>query len=368
MRRSFLLFIMIMAGLLFSAMAVEAQDKIRAEGTAAILNNRVDIARDKAIDNAQRSAVERVMGVMISSSTDVENFQVKMDRILSESNGFINAYKIIKEERSGDSYDVTIEADVGAGKLKDRMEAIHLIMARKSKPRLMIIFGGQGQKDAIVEAAVARYFIAQGFKLVDAEVVKSDKEIQILQSPTVQSRQMASVAQRYGAEILILGRVEVTSRSFKMGDVEVQSSDVAISGKVVNGDTGEILATDSKARKGEFKTVAEEAATELAKQMKEEILERWSSELTNAVTVKVIVSGLNTYQDLLRFKEILTAEIRGFKEMYQRSYRRGQVELDIEVKGNAQGVADDLAAIMLNHRKVNIQEITTNRIKATLLP
>ena len=46
MRRSFLLFIMIMAGLLFSAMAVEAQDKIRAEGTAAILNNRVDIARD----------------------------------------------------------------------------------------------------------------------------------------------------------------------------------------------------------------------------------------------------------------------------------------------------------------------------------
>jgi hypothetical protein len=52
--------------------------------------------------------------------------------------------------------------------------------------------------------------------------------------------------------------------------------------------------------------------------------------------------------------------------MQQRSYAQGQVELDLEVKGNTQGVADDLSVLKLNQREVNIQEITQNSIKASL--
>ncbi|MCX5857876.1 MAG: flagellar assembly protein T N-terminal domain-containing protein [Deltaproteobacteria bacterium] len=363
--RRFLLFLVILIGFLPPSVAA-GQDRVRAEGMASIVNNRVDSARDRAIDSAQRNAVERVAGIMVSSSTEVENFQVKMDRILSESKGFITSYKILKEERERDLYEVHIEAVVETGRLKDRLEAVRLIVARKSKPRLMILFSEQAQKDAIAEAAMARYFMAQGFKLVDAEVARKSRDMKALQA-TADRQQLTGIAQRYGAEVLILGRVEVASKSFKMGDVEIQSSEVAVSGKVVNGDTGEILASDSKNRKGEFKTVTEETALDLAKQMKEEILERWSSELTNTVTVKLVVSGLN-YGDLSRFKEILNTEIRGLKELQQRSYARGQVELDLEVKGNTQNVADDLSTIMLNQRKVSILEITQNTIKASLSP
>ena len=364
--RRFLVFLVILIGFLPPSIAA-GQDRIRAEGMASIVNNRVDIARDRAIDNAQRNAVERVVGVMISSSTEVENFQVKMDRILSESKGFITSYKILKEEKEKDLYEVHIEAVVETGRLKDRLEAVQLIMARKSKPRLMILFNEQAQKDAIAEAAMARYFMAQGFKLVDAEVARKNRDVQNLQAGA-DRQQLTGIAQRYGAEVLIIGRVEVTSKSFKLGDVEIQSSEVAVSGKVVNGDTGEILASDSKSRKGEFKEVTEDTAIDLAKQMKEEILERWSSELTNTVTIKLVVSGLNNYNDLSRFKEILNTEIRGLKELHQRSYERGQVELDLEVKGNTQNVADDLSTIMLNQRKVSILEITQNTIKASFSP
>jgi DNA-binding cell septation regulator SpoVG len=360
--RRFSFFLVICVGFLLPAVAA-GQEKVRAEGMASIMNNRVDIARDRAIDSAQRNAVERVVGVMVSSSTEVENFQVKMDRILSESKGFIKSYKIVKEGKEGDVYEVTIDAVVETGRLKDRLEAIQLILARKSKPRLMILFNEQVQKDAIAEAAMARYFMSQGFKLVDAGVARKNRDVQDLHD-SADRQQMTSIAQRYGAEVLILGRVEAASKSFKMGDVEVQSSDVAVSVKVVNGDTGEILASDSKSRRGEFKTVTEGASVDLAKQMKEEILERWSSELTNTVTVKLIVSGLQNYRDLSRFKEILNTEIRGLKEMNQRSYARGQVELDLEIKGNTQNVADDLSAITLDQKKVSVLEITQNRIKA----
>ena len=80
--------------------------------------------------------MEEKVGVMITSATEVENFQVKMDQILSELKGFINSYEIISEGKAGNSYKVQIEADVGAGRLRDRMAAIDLIMVRKSKPRL----------------------------------------------------------------------------------------------------------------------------------------------------------------------------------------------------------------------------------------
>jgi DNA-binding cell septation regulator SpoVG len=362
--RRFLFFLIVLIGFLSPA-AAPGQDHVRAEGMASIAGHRVDIARDRAIDSAQRNAVERIVGVMVSGSTEVENFQVKMDRILSESKGFISSYKIVKEKKEGDVYEVTIDAVVETGRLKDRLEAVQLILARKSKPRLMILFSEQVQKDAIAEAAMARYFMSQGFKLVDAAVARKNRDVQALHD-SADPRQMTSVARHYGAEVLILGRVEETKKSFRMGDVEVQSSDVAVSVKVVNGDTGEILASDSKSRRGEFKTVTEGASVDLAKQMKEEILERWSSELTNTVTVKLVVSGLHDYKDLSSFKDILNTQIRGLKELHQRSYARGQVELDLEVKGNTQNVADDLSAITLNQRKVSILEMTQNSIKASL--
>jgi hypothetical protein len=101
----------IFASLLWSVPMVSAQTKMRAEGMAVIMNNRVDIAREKALDGALRSAVEKVVGVMVTSSSEVENFQLKLDRILSESKGFISNYKIISEKRQGDQFEVTVEAE-----------------------------------------------------------------------------------------------------------------------------------------------------------------------------------------------------------------------------------------------------------------
>ena len=365
-------FFIILIGLGFMCGTVPAQDKILAEGMAAIHSNLVDIARDKAIDNAQRNAVERVVGVMITSSTEVENFQLKLDQILSESRGFINTYRVISEKREGDMYRVTIEADVGKGKLKERMDAVNLIMMRKSKPRLMIIFGGQAQKDAVAEAAMTRYFMSNGFKLVDAEIVRKNRKYEQLQTLAGDQKMLAEMSHSFGAEVVIIGSVDAAVNSFTVAGVEVSSNKVTVSVKVMNGDTGEIISTDSESKsapgmKGDFKLITEEVVVKLAKKMMEETLDRWSSELTNTVTVKLLVSGLDSYEDLMRFKNLLSMAVKGFKEMYQRSYVQGRVELDLEIKGNTQGLADDIAAITVSGGKVRIVKITQNQIEAMFL-
>ena len=353
--------------------AAQENNKVRAVGMATIHNNIVDIARDKAIDNALRNVVEKVVGVMVTGSTEVENFQLKMDRILSESKGFVENYRILSEKREGDSYEVNIEAEVGAGKLQDRLQAMQLLISRKSRPRLMVVFNEAGQKDAIAEAAMSKFFLAKGFKLVDSSIVKKSRgEINVAVSAT-NEKALSNLARTYGAEVVIFGSVEAVSNSFTVSGIEMFTNKVNVSVKVINGDTGDVITTGSESKsvpggKGDISRLAEEAAGKLAGKILEDTLERWSSELTNTTTIKLVVSGLDEYQDLVGFKDHLPLVLKGFKVLYQRSYQQGTVELDIEVKGDIQGVADDLSVFVMKGRKLKISAITQNMVKANFLP
>jgi len=352
----FLLFFFACPGILYGG------DKVRAQGMATIYHGAIDVARDKAIENALRNAVEEKAGVLIKSYTEVENFSVTMDQILSESKGFVNHYHVISEGKENNTYKVLIEAEIGEGRLKEKIDAIALVLARKSKPRLMVMISGEEQKIAPAEAAMIKYFMSQGFKVVDPRTIKKATWKNIDENPET----LAKMAREYGAEVVILGNLNVANRPFKMGDIEIVSSEVTLSGKAISGDTGEVITAGSKSQKGEWKKTTENVAKDLAKLLSENILEQWSHELTNVQTVKLIISGVNTYSDLTAIKELLSSRVKGVKQIHQRSYTQGRLELDLEVRGNTQGVADDLEAITHNGRKMAVKEITANRIEALL--
>jgi hypothetical protein len=59
--------------LTFSFTVVHAQYKVWTVDMATIYDNAVNIAKEKAIDNAQRKAVEEKVGLMIIGATEVEN-------------------------------------------------------------------------------------------------------------------------------------------------------------------------------------------------------------------------------------------------------------------------------------------------------
>lgn len=369
--------LLILAGMIVlcatSSGKAESKQTYRATGMATIHNNYVDIARDKAIDNALRNLVERVAGVMVTGSTEVENFQLKMDRILSESKGFIEGYQIVSEQRQGDTYEVTVEAEVGKGKLQDRLKASDLIINRKYKPRLMVIFGETAQKDSIAETAMTKIFLGKGFKLIDASIARKNRgELSAVVSST-DDKALANLVRAYGAEVIIAGSIEAATNPFTVSGVEMFSNKVDICVKVINADTGDVITTGTESLsrpgpKGDMRGITETAAKKLANRIMDETLEHWSGELTNSTTVKLRVSGLGGYEDLLDFKDQLPLAVKGFKDLYQRAYAQGAVELDLEVKGDVQGVADDLSALIAKGRKLTILSITQNMISATFLP
>mgnify|MGYP000877240227 CR=1 FL=1 len=358
-------FFLVMLFLAVSVFSADAQKKITAKGMAANQRN-MDIACSRALDEAQRNAVEQATGVMITSTTSVEDFQVKMDRILSESKGFINAYKVLSEKKAGTDCEVVIEADVSTGKLRDRMMAVNLIMARKSKPRVMLVF-----KDAVAEAVMAKYLLGHNFKLVDADVSSKNREYDRLKDAS-EARDIRGLAQHYGAEVIIVGTVSADSKSSTIYNIEMNKNTVVVTGKVINGDTGEIITTASETKsdnnmKGDYKALTEETSSKLISKLVDDVLENWSKELANTASVKLIVTGLDeeTLEDL---KAELGEEIKGLKEVNERFYAGGKAEFDLEVEGNAQDLARDLRKITVNKRKIKIKSRTQNRVEAVLLP
>lgn len=358
---------------LVASNSVYAQKIIQAQGVAAIHKGFVDIARDRAISDGQRRAVEQAVGVMIKNETLVENYQVISDKILSQSKGYIQSYEVVSEGREGDIYKVTIQAKVSTGQLRNDLEAIHLIIARKSKPRLMIVFSEKAQKDFIAEASMEKYFLSKGFKLVDSEIVRKNLEHESIKSLTDDPKAVVRIGHRFGAEVIVICSVETSSNPFQVGSVEMHSNSTTVSAKVINVDTSNIITTGSETKrlpgiKDFIQLTTEQASEMLASKLMDDIVRQWSSELTNWVEVKLFASGFQSYDELNSFKTLLTSQVRGIKEIRQRSYAQGRVELEVELRGDTQGLANDLARLDLNGRTIEIYEITQNRVEIRLSP
>ena len=103
------------------------------------------IARDLALRDAQRRAVEKGVGVYIDAETQLENLQVIEDSILSTSQGYLLPdYKILSEGMEFDGlYHLVLSAKVRLGKLSDDLvllDELHKtgLIKRADNPRIMI--------------------------------------------------------------------------------------------------------------------------------------------------------------------------------------------------------------------------------------
>jgi hypothetical protein len=84
--------------------------------------------------------------------------------------------------------------------------------------------------------------------------------------------------------------------------------------------------------------------------------------------VQMVISGINSYSSFVKFKDILQSRIRGVNGVFQRSFGSGVATLDIEIKGSAQSLADELTMINYDGFSVDIVEISQNSINVQMRP
>lgn len=355
-----------------SAAALDEPKEVVAIGVADGKSSR---ARDEAINDALRKAVEQGVGTFVTTELSVEQQKLVDERIYTESRGYIQSYKVIREGTEDDLYEVEISALVRMEKLAGDLQSIGLLIRKKQNPRVMVVIysrevnssfvGVSIEGNRHVENQVESGLLEKGFQLVDAGQVKRKKELEAFLLKGDPSR-AGKMARDFGAEVLIEGDVrrtfvderQVFGRSMRFFSNEVRF-------KALETDTGKILYSGYRTRPPSGAGALlplEESTSELIDEMITGILEQWRKDVFQAGSFQLSLSKIS-FRDLSRFKEGLQ-KIRGIGGLQVRSFQSGHALLEVKFQGSVEELAEKISAI--KSPSIEITGLQSNTIEITV--
>lgn len=360
---------------------------ITATGVGTIYQGDVAQARDRAIDDALRKAVEKALGTWIQSETVVQNYMLVEDKILNWSNGYVKNYAIVSERKTfGDVYEVVINAAVETAALARDQQAVQNILNKAGNPRIMIIFNEQNIGDANrfnffqvdmtqTETTLMEKFLDKGFEVVDPATVRANiKREQALAALEGDTKAAAAIGLQMQSDVIVTGKAiakKANTRMKILGDMK--SCQANLTARVVKADVGTVIATGSEHAAyphideitGGIEAI-KKAANKLGDKLIKKILDKWQDEFYNQTTVKLRVTGVASFSDLNSFKGILSTYFRGIKNINQRNFIAGTAELDVDITGNAEQLSRELERKSLDNFTVKLTRVSQNQINLIL--
>lgn len=387
--RPFLFTIVFLSLLASRASWAEETRFVTAEGVAAVQQGAIDIARDAAVEDAQKKAIEQAIGIFIDSQTQVENFQLISDNILSQVKGYVKRYNLIDERQDSGLLRVKINAEISLGKLSDDLSAIGILMARMHKPRTMILIAeqnigselrawwaeprGQETEIGVVENTFMDKFTEKGFEFIDHEAAA--KEIKVTpayRTPNLSTAQARSLGNQADAEVVIVGKALAKYYGEVGGGMKSAQAD--LSARAVRTDTGQVLAavtthaaavhiTDTSAGIEALRKVSSQAAEE----MLTKLLAAYSRETGGTRPVTITVTGLTKAQ-FVKFKDVLMHQVRGIRNLHERSFSGTTAKIQVDSKSSAQLLSDELALKDFGGFTVEVTGSTANSLELKVVP
>ena len=308
----------------------------------AVLSGDVAVARDKAINDALRNAVEEGLGVFIKSTSVVENYELLADKIRSEAKGYVKSYEVVRERKDEEAglYRVWVKATVSLGKLENDLAAMGILVREVGRPRVAVVLDNEDLAYQIED-----YLNKQGFPLVDLETIKknlqADELTLLAQADKATIKKLGALA---GVDIVITGKASVKHERKKLPYTKEPKDfyTVKVRAKAVEALTGVVLAVASVERSVPFseaeavKLVGDSAARELAS----EIVDKWQKR----ENVVYLIVKKATPKKMAKIRSKLMELVRGVKEAYERGTVAGYGIIEIVAETNPQEVLDDLRA------------------------
>ncbi|MGB9599408.1 MAG: flagellar assembly protein T N-terminal domain-containing protein [Myxococcota bacterium] len=388
--------IFILVGSLLLVPAYLYAGSITARGQAAIVNNDKAMARDKAIEDALRRAVEQVVGTMVTSESKTKDFQLLEDNIYTHSKGYVESYKIISEKVEENVYIVDVQAEVSTGKIEGKLKAIGIAISRKGKPRVMFLISEQnvGQENpsywwgttasvsdiGIVENTMINIFQKNGFTVIDRQAVSGKIKVKdAYRVASLSSDAAKSIANQTDAQIVIFGQAIAKS----LGNQPIGTSpdspkyptaSANISVRALNTDNGEILATatgehvyphpsEIAAGNNALKMAAEKVANQLI----DGIMEKWNQELSGGQMVSIDITGIDDPGFLSEFKNFLTQQVRGVQGVQIRKFKKPDASLDVDYKGKGQDLGLELSGKKIGKSLLEVTDMQQNSVKIKVI-
>ena len=242
--------------------AQSPERRVEVEGVGAIRDGDEARARDEALVDAYRRALETA-GVYVRSRTEVRNFQVLIDEVTARASGFVRSLFIVSERREGSLYRVRIKAAVVQGDLADHPEALRIIVEMMGKPTVVVALAGPGEYSEITEAEIANKFTDASYHVLDQTYVPRTAVARLLNREDRKQVIRAAVATR--ADILVLGALSVRALGItRVGTEALHSAAAVLRYRVNVGATGQAM-TSGLRRAGGLGLSADGAAEEASR-------------------------------------------------------------------------------------------------------
>lgn len=106
-----------------------AQEDITAEGVGLGANH------DEALLAAKRDAIEKGIGMILISQTEIENFMLKKDLVITKTVGAVKTFQIISEAKEADGMiKIKIKASLSKSAMKEDLAAFQVLIESMDKP------------------------------------------------------------------------------------------------------------------------------------------------------------------------------------------------------------------------------------------
>ncbi len=208
------------------------------EGFGTVLNNDVAQARDEALIDARRRALEQVAGVQVDAETITRN-QVLFDQMIrTQTRGLIQAERLLEDGGTGDGrFRVKIEAWVKGGEVQDRLESL------VSELSLVIMIPeenlGQPQAQPIVENAIVSRLTEAGYRVLDpAQVRRVAARDQLAALQRGDEQAAREIGLRFLSNLIVLGQASTRVSQTTQGII---SAYARVTARVIEAETGRIV-------------------------------------------------------------------------------------------------------------------------------
>jgi hypothetical protein len=336
--------------------------------------------------------VEQAVGTMVSSETMVQNFQTLNDKIYTQTQGYIQNYRVLSEIPGPNVHQVTIQASVAVGDLEKDLQALGFLLGQVGKPRIMILVAEQQigqqyynywwgthrgtQADLnVAENTIMDRFREKGFDIVDPQAqagsIKIPPAFQVVE---LSNQNAITLGKQVDAEIVIIGKALARSVG-NIAGTALKSIQANVSMRAIQIDNARVLSSgveNSAAVHIDEVTAGSDAikkaSIKMSDKMMDDILKNFQKRVGASATVQLTVTGLAGADDVRKFKTSVLGQVRGVEGIHERSFAENVVKMDVDIKGSAQSLSQEISRKTFPDFNVRVIRSSWNTLEVQVSP
>jgi TolB-like protein len=340
-------------------------------------------SRDEAIEEAQRAAVEQATGVLIQSETEMANFQIQKDRVISRSKGYITSFDVLSSDKLDDgTIIVKIEATVSLDAIQDDLVAMKILLDSMERPSVMVLveeeyFGMDDLDLALAEAELTSLLDAKGFDLVDqAQVARIRNTEQQRQAMAGNAAAAQALGLDLGAQYVVMGKAVVQDNGEAVAGSGMKSMQSSMQLRILQTQSGLILG--SVVETGVASHISPVAGATNALRMSaqkaidgyvvNEITDAFQDFLNNGAPVKLNVNGVNEFalsQGVISAIEMLEGVVSAKRDGWNRD--GGLLMLDLRFRGFGDELAGSLDGLKVGEATLQVTDVRPDRVECQIV-